>query len=291
MNLRVIAVALAFLVLGGCGSLTSRDSGPSRPVDVSGVREPVPRSEPRSKYGNPASYVVGGRRYYVMDSAKGYVERGTASWYGKKFHGKRTSSGETYNMYAMTAAHKTLPIPTYARITNLDNGRAVTVKINDRGPFHADRLIDLSYAAASKLGIAQKGTGRVEVRVIDTEQPLSRQTVARPAGESNPPPVTGAPALPELIVQKIPDAASRYRPGITKIYLQLGAFVSRANAEQLLSKVHETKLATAAIDTVGGTPNPVYRVRIGPMPSVEDADTLAARLALLGIGSPRIILD
>lgn len=126
----------------------------------------VPRAEPRSPYGNPDSYEVFGKRYRVMDSSDGYVERGVASWYGREFHGRRTSSGESYDMHALSAAHRTLPLPTYVEVTNLENGRKVVVRINDRGPFHGDRIIDLSYAAAVKLGMAGKGTARVEVRAL-----------------------------------------------------------------------------------------------------------------------------
>ena len=163
-----LLVLLAFLI--GCASspFTIKDSGPSSgSIDVSSVPDATPRIEPKSKYGNPPSYVVNGKRYYVMDSVKDYVENGIASWYGQKFHGRRTSSGETYDMYAMTAAHKSLPLPTYVEVRNLNNDKRVIVKVNDRGPFHDNRIIDLSYTAAAKLDIISKGTGLVEVRAID----------------------------------------------------------------------------------------------------------------------------
>lgn len=145
----------------------SQDSRPSEPFDASIVPDAVVKPEPYSKYGNPPSYEVNGKRYYTSKTSAGYIERGLASWYGTKFHGKRTSSGEAYDMYAMTAAHKTLPLPTYAEVTNLSNNKKVIVRINDRGPFHGDRIIDLSYTAALKLGIVGTGTGRVEVRALD----------------------------------------------------------------------------------------------------------------------------
>jgi len=132
------------------------------------IPDAKPKHEPKSKIGNPKSYTVFKKKYQVLPSSKGYVARGKASWYGKKFHGYHTSNGEVYDMYAMSAAHKTLPLPTYARVTNLDNGKSIIVKINDRGPFHEDRIIDLSYAAASKLGMLNKGTGNVEIKAIDT---------------------------------------------------------------------------------------------------------------------------
>ena len=135
--------------------------------DLSRVPNAIPRHEPKSKIGNPKTYTVFNKTYCVMPTSKGYKEKGVASWYGKKFHGYHTSNGEIYDMYGMSAAHKTLPLPTYAKVTNLNNGKTVIVKINDRGPFHDDRLIDLSYAAASKLGILATGTARVEIQAID----------------------------------------------------------------------------------------------------------------------------
>lgn len=151
MMLRYLSIIVLIMILAGCasdGGFTHKGDGIESRKDVSHIPDAKPRYEPRSKYGNPDSYVVNGKRYYVMKSSSGYVERGVASWYGNKFHGRRTSSGETYNMYAMTAAHKSLPLPTYARVTNLQNGRSVVVKVNDRGPFLHNRIIDLSYAAA-----------------------------------------------------------------------------------------------------------------------------------------------
>ena len=153
-------VLLTAVLLGACGGQETRgpdkDYGPAQPVDVSHVKDAVPRAEPRSRYGNPDSYRVNGKTYHVKDSAAGYREKGIASWYGLKFHGRKTSSGEPYDIYKMTAAHKTLPLPTYAQVVNLQNGKSVVVKINDRGPFHTNRIIDLSYAAASKLDILAK---------------------------------------------------------------------------------------------------------------------------------------
>lgn len=153
--------------MGGYGS----DGAPSGYFNAHSVPEAVPKAESRSKYGNPTSYRVGRKRYYVMKDAKGYDKKGYASWYGRKFHGQRTSSRERYDMYSMTAASTTLPIPTYVRVTNLENGRSVVVKVNDRGPFHSRRIIDLSYAAAKQLGYAHKGTAYVQVTAIGAQKP------------------------------------------------------------------------------------------------------------------------
>lgn len=180
MPLRIGAALLAFGVLAGCVSAPGPSQPASRPVarepvdgpplqvppGLAELPDPIPRWEPRSNRGNPPSYTVNGRTYFVMDSAAGYYATGLASWYGRKFHGRLTSSGEPFDMFALTAAHRTLPIPCYARVTNLDNGRTTIVRINDRGPFHSDRIIDLSYAAAVKLGFENHGTARVRVEVL-----------------------------------------------------------------------------------------------------------------------------
>ena len=169
-------LVFAFIVmLAGCSSTGSNsgrysmkhDKAPERPVDVSHVKDAVPRVEPKSRGGNKSPYTVLGKQYYVMPNAQGYVATGTASWYGRKFHGHKTSNGEVYDMYKMSAAHKSLPLPTYLKVTNVDNNRQVVVRVNDRGPFHGDRMIDLSYAAASKLDMLSKGTANVRIEAID----------------------------------------------------------------------------------------------------------------------------
>ena len=158
-------IAVLLLALAGCASQGELDD-----AAIARIPDAVPKIEPLAKSGNPESYVVFGRRYYTKKSARGHVERGLASWYGRPFHGRQTSSGEPYDMYAMSAAHKTLPLPTYARVTNLENGRSVVVRINDRGPFRDGRVIDLSYTAAVKLGVKRRGTAMVEVRAIEPKR-------------------------------------------------------------------------------------------------------------------------
>ena len=166
------SLVILALVAGGCATKSPTTAGVERSaIDPDSVPDAVPRVEPYSRYGNPPSYEVFGKRYSVLPSSKGFVQTGIASWYGEDFHGKRASNGETYDMYAMTAAHKELPLPTYARVTNLDNGRSIVVRITDRGPFVGDRVIDLSWVAAAKLRLATKGTGLVEVRAIDPLDP------------------------------------------------------------------------------------------------------------------------
>ena len=174
---------LAVSLLGGCSTLgyiqekpETRDGAPDRvPYDLRSLPDPVPTAEPPSSYGNPPTYKVLGKTYATMKSSAGYRAEGLASWYGRKFQGKRTSSGEPYDMFQLTAAHRTLPIPTYVRVTNLENGRQTLVRVNDRGPFHDDRILDLSYAAAVKLGFAEKGTARVRVEALDNGGGLAQE--------------------------------------------------------------------------------------------------------------------
>lgn len=241
-----------------------RDGGPAAPpIDVSKIPEPVPRVEPRSRYGNKERYEVLGKSYRVLPDARGYVERGIASWYGNKFHGYLTSSLEKYDMYAFSAAHKTLPLPSYARVTNLDNGRSVVVRINDRGPFHDNRLIDLSYAAAVKLGVWPKGTGLVEVRAID-------------------------PAHPEATPLPAPQPVA---PGEPHIYLQLGAFAERANAERIERELRAQRFGNVRIVTIDVDGRTIHRVRLGPLADIDAADTTGKRLERLGFGTPRVAID
>lgn len=232
-------------------------------MDVSKIRDAVPRAEPRSRSGNPSSYTVLGRTYHVMTDSRGYRERGAASWYGTKFHGQRTSSGEAYDMYAMTAAHKSLPLPTYVRVINLQNGREAIVKVNDRGPFRDNRVIDLSYAAATKLGIIGAGTGLVEVQALDP-------------GKGRPRPTRNSVALSGKD---------------TDLFLQVGAFIDRGNAQRMMQRLRGSIANPIRIQTAVGYDQTIYRVQVGPMRSVEQADTASMRLAQLGIRDMRLIIE
>ncbi len=234
----------------------SRPSTPSRPSDAELLALPdaIPRSEPPATLGNPAFYEVYGQRYKVLASAHGYTERGVASWYGPDFHGIATSTGEPYDMYGMTAAHKTLPLPAYVRVTNLRNGRSIVVRVNDRGPFKANRIIDLSYAAALKLDMIREGTTLVQVQAEDPDGDYLDDGAATTAA----------------------------------LYAQVGAFTVVANARRL-----QERLLAAGIDAVniksdlsGATP--MHRVRVGPIRSVEPYDALVERLRQLGV--PKVVL-
>ncbi len=284
---RRLFVCAALLLLGGCGTLPhGGDGGPGRDVDVSAIPDAVPRVEPRSPYGNPSSYVVHGRRYYVLRSSRGFVQRGIASWYGIKFHGRRTAGGEPYDLYAMTAAHRTLPIPTFVRVTNLRNGRSVIVRINDRGPFARNRVLDLSWAAAAKLGMLPNGTAPVEIRAIDPRRPKARSSPGVAAGHA-PPPVPARPAPPHAPAPK--PAPERTAP--RRVYVQAGAFAGLDNAERLRDRLLRARVRAVRISPAERDAGRVYRVRIGPLAGVPAARRMVHTLERLGVSGPRLVPD
>lgn len=237
------------------------------PEEIAKLPEPVPKVEPRALYGNKSPYTVLGQTYNVLASPNGYVERGIASFYGNKFHGYKTSSLEDYDMYQFSAAHKTLPIPSYARVTNLENGKSVVVRINDRGPFHENRVIDLSYAAAVRIGVWPKGTGLVEVRAIDPSQPLTAQTLP-------PPPPPPKPASPG--------------PGI---YLQVGAFSDATNAERVAQQLRAANFAPVQVVDAQINGRSIRRVRVGPLAGVDQADDVTSRIENMGLPKPQVAVD
>jgi rare lipoprotein A len=312
---RVHGLVAMTLALGACGTLpdqrSDRDGGPSSvPRDVMAIPDAVPKVEPRSRYGNPASYVVYGTRYHVMPTSDNYVERGLASWYGEKFHGKRTSSGTPYDMYDMSAAHKTLPLPTYARVTNLSNGRSIVVRINDRGPFVANRIIDLSYTGAAKLGLLGAGTGLVEVRALDPRRPdpgptllMAQNTLPSKPAEPKPAAAAAKPAskLPTPIIDALispahaedmlADVKASGVVATPSLYLQIGAFANRANAEQLRGKLRAVHVPGIHISESVSNQRPIYRVRIGPLANAAEADRMASELGRHGIANPRVVID
>jgi rare lipoprotein A len=256
----ISALVLSLLVLLNIScSSTPKISKVKFPVKdkLSDILDSTPPVEPQSKYGNPPFYEVNGRRYYTRRSSRGYKERGIASWYGSEFQGRRTSSGETYNMYAMTAAHRSLPLPCYVMVTNLSNGRQIIVRVNDRGPFYSDRIIDLSYAAAVKLGLARPGTGLVEVRAIELEP--------------------GNIAAQKGIASK------------EDFYIQVGAFQNRSYAEQLQKQLQSMIDAAVKVNSVPRQQASFYQVRIGPLSSTEKLDSLAERLTDMGFPNHIIV--
>jgi rare lipoprotein A len=269
--LLAIAALLAACTSGRNPGGYYQDDGPQAgvAVDFSRIPDAVPKPEPVDP-ARSRPYTVMGHTYYPMQDARGYREIGTASWYGRKFHGQRTASGERYDMYAMTAAHKTLPLPSYARVTNLANHRSVVVRINDRGPFLHKRLIDLSYAAAMKLGIVGHGTGRVEVTaIVPGDGPPTRDdgVTTRPlrADQST----SGTPVPPDI-------------PSGARLYLQVGAFSVRASAERLRARLESAGLRPVFVQAVPRSPS-LFRVRIGPVRNRDDHSRLLERVADFGI--------
>ncbi len=220
----------------------------------------------KSKSGNPSSYVVFGKRYHVLDSADGFVQRGIASWYGTKFHGRKTSSGEVYSMHAMTAAHKTLPLPSYVHVKNLDNGRSTVVRVNDRGPFIQGRIIDLSYAAAKKLGVNGPGTAKVEISVVKRGQ-----------------------TQPSSVVRAIPLTSDAAKD--VPLFIQMGSFSSAANASSLMQDLHEANESSAKISQLQTTNGLFYRVRVGPLFDIDEANAIILRLRGKGFQTARIVVQ
>ncbi|MBP3984243.1 septal ring lytic transglycosylase RlpA family protein [Pseudoxanthomonas helianthi] len=366
-------------VAGGLYRPGVSDSTPDHVPDLDCIAEPTVVDEAYSSIGNRSPYKVLGRSYKVLDSAKGYVERGTASYYGNKFHGRLTSNREVYDMYAYTAAHKTLPLPSFARVTNLDNGKSVVVRVNDRGPFHDGRVIDLSYAAAVKLGITARGTGNVEVRGLTAKeaaaQPVLAKAETKPAEKtsdmdrlvtrlpaetkpvSNAALATEVPSAPDdgYRYRVVPDAsrpasadrfdawlksrglqevggkivpvaeattvaasdtksvasatkvdstpaptptpaervASSSQPMVSaagQVWLQVGSFASRDNAERALARLTAANVAGARLSDVESNGRTLWRLRVGA-PDAASADALAGRIANLGFGQPQRVRE
>jgi rare lipoprotein A len=296
----VALLALCSLILAATGcSLTRRESKstsaststpqstvpsgsavPSVPPDVLAIPDAVPRVEPRGTRGNPPFYEVFGKRYHVMKTSDGWTERGTASWYGPGFHAASTSLGEPYDMYAMTAAHKTLPIPCYAEVTNLRNGRKVLVRINDRGPFVGDRIIDLSYTAAAKLDFLREGTAPVEVRVI------TPRGGAASAGSATPPiPPTGPPPVAVVNAPAARVSAS------DAMFIQAGVFADHENARRRVEQLLAAGIELASLDEIPRNERALHRVRVGPLASVEEFDLVMKRIRDLGIADARLLTD
>jgi rare lipoprotein A len=283
---RLLRFTLAFVlagVLASCGGNNTKTDGPGsgRIPDLPG--DAVPRPEPRSKYGNGRDYGNGpqyevlDKTYRVMPGSADYQERGVASWYGTKFHGNLTSNREVYDMYAMTAAHKTLPLPTYVRVRNLRNNREIVVRVNDRGPFVHNRIIDLSYSAAMKLDMIRDGTSLVEVTAISFDQSGSPQT------KGDRPTRVSTPALPPATPAG--DAESN------RIFVQVGAFGDRENAGRRLAMLSQSGIANAFIHEDTSTRPSLYRVRVGPVAGVTQYDRLVEELEGLGIKDPYLITE
>jgi rare lipoprotein A len=284
-----LSLSALLAVLAALSACSSNDAvpdysspGSSGSSGTSGVVNP-----PRSSRGNPPFYEVFGKRYYVMQSSNGYRERGVASWYGQDFHGKPTSSGEIYNMHGMTAAHKTLPLPTWVEVTNQVNGRSVILKVNDRGPFVGNRIIDLSYKAALELDMIRSGTTRVSVRALGA-----------PAA---------VPASPAPVVASVTEQVSR--PGFAIIseaeadtlqpgdlpgeglFAQVGAFGDRNNALRFVAELKSAGFANTFITAAQAGGTLLYRVRIGPLSDADQFDRVRSGLRSMGVAEARLVVD
>lgn len=251
-----LAALIVLLLAGACAGPGSRDGsaagdGPPRSDRGRIGSQPTPRQEPLSRYGNHSPYTVLGKTYHVLPSASGYDKRGNASWYGRKFHGRRTSSGEIYDMYQFTAAHRELPLPSYVEVTNLRNGRQVTVRVNDRGPFHDDRIIDLSYAAAKRLDMLGSGTAPVRVRVLRSPQRASALA-----------------------------ASGGFRP-----WLQVGAWQDRARAREIHLLLRRSGLSSM-VSRFESAREVFWRVRSGPYRNDAEQAQAMRQIQQLGLGRP-----
>lgn len=252
-SLLAFAVACSEVPVTSSPDSEISDGAPLRHIEPDDVADAIPRADPILAVGNKTPYEVNGQTYDILASTHNYKERGIASWYGTKFHGRKTSNGELYDLYAATAAHKTLPIPSYARVTNLDNGRSVIVRVNDRGPFHDDRLIDLSYGAAVKLGYMEQGTAPVEVEVLNVAGVDDRRGTT--SGE--------------------------YR------FLQLGAYGSEATAQALRDELTPALPVPVFISPVESAGKMLYRVRVGPLDDQTQLESVLASLRDVGHANPQ----
>ena len=252
------------------------DDGPgdNPPSDINSIPNAVPRVEPLKTRSNQP-YTALNQRFVPMTSYQTYKKQGIASWYGKRYHGRKTSSGEVYDMYGMTAAHPILPIPSYVKVTNTQNGASVIVKVNDRGPFKRDRLIDLSYVAAHKLGIVSSGSGMVEVELIDPTKPVATQQSNAVSTSTNP-------------VTPVAATASDVKNTAGQFYVQAGAFKNEANSLQLQNKMQRLPLAQN-VNVTNVYNNGLYRVRLGPYESQNAADLSASEVRKT-LNLPAIVL-
>ena len=244
-----------------------QDRAPTRPMDLTSVPEVVPGPVRRTLAGNRSPYEVLGKTYYVLPTEAGYSQRGIASWYGEKFHGHKTSNGEIFSMYEVSAAHKSLPIPSFLKVTNLDNNRSIVVRVNDRGPFHGDRIIDLSYAAALKLGYAHRGTTRVQLDAVIVNEPIANQD------QSASKEVLEILSSPEM-------------------FLQVGAFSDIKSAESVSNKLRKMTSRPVFIRSIKNSKNDIlHRVRIGPVDDSNEIQQITQRLVAAKLGKPYTVTD
>ena len=297
---------LTTLLATGC--VTTGTTGQPEQVATptsAGIVNASPPEQGAAKSESPSSYVVKGKRYHVNQPAPGHVENGTASWYGKRFHGRRTSSGERFDMHAMTAAHKKLPLASLIQVTNLENGRSTVVRVNDRGPFHGNRVLDLSFAAASQLDMVDKGMAKVEIQVLDTATTglnagLQRMFVAAAdkanadlQGKTRPADTQASPFIANADAPVSGAATGNNQPKVAAsaaIYLQVGHFDNRTHAERLRQELVDELEESVMVRTDTANDRTPYMVQVGPLDSKVEAGLLSRRLASLGITDPTVVM-
>ncbi|MEC8804604.1 MAG: septal ring lytic transglycosylase RlpA family protein [Pseudomonadota bacterium] len=283
---RSLTGMMVAITLAACGSAPSssptsnsgsrysiaQDRAPSGQVSLGSILEVIPEPVTRTQAGNRSPYSVLGKTYTVLPTEKGYSKTGIASWYGEKFHGHKTSNGEVFDMYQASAAHKSLPIPSFLRVTNLDNNRSLIVRVNDRGPFHGDRIIDLSYAAALKLGYADRGTARVQLDAIVVNEDGQAVTYSNSR--------VGSPE------QGAREEVSGRR------YLQVGAFSELRSAQRVFDQLRQLTRHPVFIRSVpNGSDNVLYRVRVGPLRDIQEIRELSQRVVAANLGSPYTVAE
>ncbi|WP_028238631.1 septal ring lytic transglycosylase RlpA family protein [Stutzerimonas azotifigens] len=279
-----------------------KDGAPWWDVDVSQIPDAVPMPHYGPVKANP--YTVLGKTYYPINDARRYVETGTASWYGTKFHGQATANGEEYDLYGMSAAHKTLPLPSYVKVTSLENGRSVILRVNDRGPFYSDRIIDLSFAAAKKLGYAERGTARVKVEGIDPQQWWAARGQSAPMVLAQPKRAAAAPvAVAAPVVEQYTPPAQQHAAAVVPVqvqaqgapgtdaglFLQVGAFANPDAAELLKDKLASLVSAPVFVSSVTHNQQVLHRVRLGPIASQDEVAQLEQSVRVANLGQPRLV--
>jgi len=247
---------------GGLYAPELSDSAPPSGIDVDRLIEPTPKPEPLAKYGNKSPYTVLGKTYYVLDQSDDYDQHGIASWYGQKFNGRKTSSGEIYSICEFSAAHKTLPLPSYVRVTNTKNGKSVIVRVNDRGPFHDGRIIDLSYVAAIRIGLDKTGTAPVRVELVK-------------AGDSQ----NAARFEPEIV---------RDQNNNDELSLQFGSFADKDNAKRLQDRLQDADIGKIELDKVEVQGRTLWRVLLQSAKN-EQLDDIFEKIRQLGLPKPKVI--
>ncbi len=305
VSLRIIVLALAAFLAACRSSAPPQSSTPTftpppssvgrytldndvpliEPIDIAAIREVIPKIERRTQAGNKNPYTVNGRTYRVLENEAGYSETGMASWYGRKFHGHLTANGEQYDMFQLSAAHTTLPIPSYIKVTNLDNGKSIVARVNDRGPFHPGRVVDLSYAGAVLLGYANKGTARVRVESI---VPRANVSQAAPSAPSAPPPEPARPIVnPTVSVESVATERRLIEENKGAEYLQIGAFAAESSARSLQTRLEGMTAMGVVIHSEraanGGT---LYKVRVGPLGNETDVKALQDAVTSARLGTP-----